>query len=157
MSKLKNLKELVRIVSRLKRKGRKIVFTNGCFDILHAGHLKSLLHAKKMGDVLIVGINSDNSVRRLKGYGRPIFSAKDRSALVCGLEMVDYCIIFNEDTPERIIRELVPDILVKGADYRGKKVVGADIVRAAGGRVAFVPYLGGRSTSAIIKKIKSAS
>jgi D-beta-D-heptose 7-phosphate kinase / D-beta-D-heptose 1-phosphate adenosyltransferase len=154
MHKLKTLESLARTVTSLRRKHRTIVFTNGCFDVLHAGHLRSLQQAKRQGDVLIVGLNSDASVRRLKGRYRPIFRERDRASLLCALEVVDYCVIFSAPTPEKVIRRLKPDVLVKGADYRHRKVVGEDTVRAAGGRVVLVKLMKGQSTSAAIKKIR---
>ncbi len=151
--KIKTPQQLKKIVKRLKEKGEKIVFTNGCFDILHAGHLWCLEKAKSLGDVLIVAINSDESVRRLKGKNRPLVPAKDRAYLISGFSCVDYCTIFHQDTPEEIIRLIEPDIIVKGADYRKKEIVGKDIVESHGGKVVRVRILKGRSTTAIIRKI----
>ncbi len=156
MKKLVSRKKLVEIVRRLKRKGKKIVFTNGCFDILHAGHVRYLSEAKKLGNILIVGLNSDSSVRKIKGEGRPINTEKDRAEVLSALESVDYIVIFNEETPENIIKLILPDVLVKGSDWKGKKVAGADIVKRNGGSVFFVPVLAGRSTSGIIEKIRGA-
>lgn len=151
--KIKSLKELKKIVMALKKKKKKIVFTNGCFDILHAGHLFCLEKAKKAGDILIVAVNSDKSIKKIKGDDRPIINEKDRIYLVSGLSCVDYCILFNEPTPLRLIEELKPDILVKGADYKNKQIVGQDIVMAKGGKVITVPILPGRASTSIIKKI----
>ncbi|MCM8764624.1 MAG: D-glycero-beta-D-manno-heptose 1-phosphate adenylyltransferase [Candidatus Omnitrophica bacterium] len=151
--KIKSLRQLKKIVEELKKKGKKIVFTNGCFDILHAGHLYSLEKAKKLGDVLIVGINSDRSVRKLKGKKRPIVGEKDRSYLISGFSCVDYCVIFDQETRILLIETLNPDIIVKGADYKKKQIVGNDIVQEYGGKVVRMPLAPGRSTSSLIKKI----
>ncbi len=131
-----------------------MVFTNGCFDILHRGHLECLRQAKALGDVLVVGINTDASVRRLKGKGRPYVGEKDRAALVSGLECVDYACTFAEDTPLEIIMELRPDVLVKGGDYSHSEVVGADEVAAWGGEVHLVELVPGISTSDILRRIR---
>ncbi|HOJ30629.1 MAG TPA: D-glycero-beta-D-manno-heptose 1-phosphate adenylyltransferase [bacterium] len=151
--KIKSLKELQKIVKNLKIRKKKIVFTNGCFDILHAGHLYVLEKAKKTGDVLIVGLNSDESVRKLKGNNRPIMSEKDRAYLLSGLSCVDYCVIFNEETPAQIIQAIKPDVLVKGADYKHGEIVGEDVVKANRGKVLRIPLLKGKSTTNIITKI----
>lgn len=152
------------VISRLKlgqrlaqdrRAGRRIVFTNGCFDVLHAGHVMLLAKAKRRGDVLLVGLNSDASVRRLKGGGRPVVPARDRAAVLAALGCVDYVTFFDEDTPLNLIRSVVPDVLVKGGDYRLNEIVGADVVRAAGGRVIRIRLLPGRSSSAILRKIRA--
>lgn len=153
IDKLKTLEELKKIVQQLKEKRKKIVFTNGCFDILHAGHLYCLEKAKRFGDILIVALNSDSSVRKLKGSGRPIIPEKDRAYLISGLSCVDFCIIFDEQTPARIIKEIKPDILVKGADYKKNEIVGQKTIKKEGGRVITIPLAAGRSTSSIIKKI----
>ncbi len=153
IDKLKTIEELKKLVQQLRKKGKKIVFTNGCFDILHAGHLYCLEKAKKSGDVLIVALNSDGSIRKLKGSGRPIIPEKDRAYLIAGLACVDYCTIFDELTPARVIKEIKPDVLVKGADYKKDEVVGQDIIKSEGGRIITVPLVAGRSTSSIIRKI----
>lgn len=151
--KIKSLRQLKKIVERLKKEGKKIVFTNGCFDILHAGHLYSLEKARKFGDVLIVGINSDNSVRKLKGKNRPIVGEKDRLYLISGFSCVDYCVMFREETPVNLIKSLKPDIIVKGADYKKEQIAGNDIVKTYGGKVMRVPLVPGKSTSSLIRKI----
>ena len=143
--------ELARRVHRLKSEGKKVVFTNGCFDILHRGHVSYLEKAKSFGDVLIVGLNSDASVRRLKGAQRPVNSQEDRAYLLAALEAVDYVTIFDEDTPYELIETLRPDILVKGADYEGKEVVGSDLVE----ETRLVEFVPGRSTTGLIEKIRS--
>jgi D-beta-D-heptose 7-phosphate kinase/D-beta-D-heptose 1-phosphate adenosyltransferase len=137
----------------LKKNGRRIVFTNGCFDLLHRGHIEYLAKAKSLGDILIVGLNADDSVRRLKGPNRPITPQEDRAAILAALAVVDYVCIFDEDTPYELIRAVVPDILVKGADWTVDDVVGKDIVEAAGGSVHTIEFLPNRSTTNIIQKI----
>jgi D-beta-D-heptose 7-phosphate kinase/D-beta-D-heptose 1-phosphate adenosyltransferase len=131
-----------------------IVFTNGCFDILHRGHVEYLAAARQLGDVLVVGLNSDASVRRLKGPDRPINPEGDRAAVLDALRAVVFVTIFEEDTPAALIEAVQPDVLVKGADYTEDRIVGADIVRQRGGRVVIVPLLGGRSTSGLIARIR---
>lgn len=152
-AKVKKLKRLKKIVERLKKRGRKIVFTNGCFDILHTGHLKYLEAAKKKGAILIVGLNSDASVKRIKGETRPLNAENERAYILSGLACVDFVIIFNEDTPYRLISALTPDVLVKGSDWNKDKIVGRDILKSYGGKVTVIPYIKGFSTTAIIKKI----
>lgn len=141
-------------LSALRRKGKKIAFTNGCFDILHFGHVSYLEVAKKNNRVLVVGLNSDTSVKRLKGVGRPVNSELNRAGVLAGLAAVDYVVIFSEDTPANLIASLKPDILIKGADWKGKEIAGADVVRENGGKVELIKYLNGLSTSNIVKKIK---
>ncbi|GAB4363567.1 MAG: D-glycero-beta-D-manno-heptose 1-phosphate adenylyltransferase [Deltaproteobacteria bacterium] len=143
------------LCSRLRRRGKRIVFTNGCFDILHAGHAQYLRRAAQLGDILVVGLNSDASVRRLKGPGRPVQRAADRAYLLASLASVDCVVVFAEDTPETLIREVSPDVLVKGGDWRGKEIVGADFVRARGGVVKTIRFLPGRSTSAILDRVSA--
>lgn len=142
-------KNLARVISALKGKKRKIVFTNGCFDILHIGHIRYLEEAKKMGDVLIVGLNSDRSVSAIKP-GRPVIPEGQRAEVLSALCMVDYISIFDEETPYELIREIGPDVLVKGADWDIKDVVGNDIVR----EVRTIPFVKGISTTGIIRKIR---
>jgi D-beta-D-heptose 7-phosphate kinase/D-beta-D-heptose 1-phosphate adenosyltransferase len=151
--KIKNLKALVRIRNALKRRRKKVVFTNGCFDILHRGHIECLRKAKSFGEVLIVGLNSDSSVRRIKGKKRPILSQDDRAEILASLEMVDYVVIFREETPLKVIASLVPDVLAKGGDYKKDEIVGRDIVESCGGRVRRIRQVPGRSTKGIIGKI----
>ncbi len=134
-----------------------IVFTNGCFDILHLGHLDYLLKAKNLGSKLIVGINSSSSIQKLKGPSRPINSTQSRSKLLSGFECVDLIIVFNEDTPLNLIRNLKPNILVKGGDYTLETIVGAEEVKNYGGHVKIIPFLPGYSTSKIVTKIQSFS
>lgn len=144
-----------KIVEELREnyRNKKIVFTNGCFDILHTGHIRYLQETAKQGDVLVVGLNSDSSVRRLKGPERPINNEQDRAELLCALEFVDYVIIFEEDTPYELIKKIQPDVLVKGGDYNEDNVVGTDIVKANGGKLVLVPFVEGKSTTNIVNKI----
>lgn len=142
-------------LSDLRRLGRSIVFTNGCFDVLHAGHVRYLAFARRQGDVLVVGLNSDASVRRLKGDGRPVNAEDDRAEVLAALASVDYVTVFDEDTPLELIRALQPDVLVKGEDWKDKGVVGRDVVEARGGKVVLAPLLEGRSTTAIVARIRS--
>ena len=146
--------ELMRHLSRHRRAGHRIVFTNGCFDVLHAGHIRLLQRAKGFGHVLVLGLNSDASVRRLKGEGRPAMPARDRATVLAALACVDYVVTFGEDTPFKLIRSVMPDVLVKGGDYRTDQIVGAGLVRAAGGQVKRVRLLKGRSSSDILGKIR---
>lgn len=129
------------------------MFTNGTFDILHRGHVEYLTKARRLGDVLIVGLNTDASIRRIKGNGRPINPNRDRAAVLAGLAAVDYVCFFGDDTPERLIRTLVPDVLVKGADWKAGDIVGSDIVRGHGGVVRRIRLTPGRSTTGIIRRI----
>ncbi len=133
---------------------KKIVFTNGCFDILHLGHIEYLSKAHDLGDYLIIGLNTDDSVRRLKGAGRPVQDEKARAHVLASLRFVDAVVLFDEDTPYELIKQIVPDVLVKGSDYKEQDVVGADIVKAAGGEVAIVELTPGYSTTGLIEKLK---
>ena len=133
---------------------RRLVFTNGCFDLLHAGHVTFLERAKRYGDVLVVGINSDRSVRALKGPGRPVVTQRDRARVLAALESVDYVTIFNERTPQRLVEALRPHVLIKGADWAASEIVGRDTVRRRGGRIIRMPLLKGYSTSRLIEKIR---
>ncbi|MDP3142544.1 MAG: D-glycero-beta-D-manno-heptose 1-phosphate adenylyltransferase [Candidatus Omnitrophota bacterium] len=153
--KIVNINKLQRIVSGLRGK-KKIIFTNGCFDILHRGHIQYLRKAKQLDGILIVGLNSDTSVRRIKGKARPIFNQKDRARLLSSLAFVDYVVIFNQDTPLSLINDLKPDVLIKGADWKGKEVVGADLVKSWKGKIRLIPYLKGYSTTGIISRIKQS-
>ena len=149
-------RDAARLGARLRRKGCRIVFTNGVFDLLHVGHLDLLEKARALGDALVVGVNSDASVRRLKGDGRPIVPLRERMEMLAGLKPVDYVVPFGEDTPARVIAEIRPAVLVKGADYRADRIVGADTVRAAGGRVVRIPLVAGRSTTRIVARARLA-
>ena len=148
-----NRTETKAIVQKWRNNHRKIVFTNGCFDILHRGHVEYLREAKLLGDVLIVGVNSNESVQRLKGEPRPYQDEQDRAIILSALEMVDLVVIFEEDTPLKLICELKPDILVKGGDYDFHSVVGASEVESWGGIVKIIPFLKGFGTSKLVKKI----
>ncbi len=155
-SKIIDWKELERTCYRLHFLNKKIVFTNGCFDILHRGHIEYLLKASGMGDVLIVGLNSDASVRRLKGNNRPIQDEETRALILASISYINYVTIFDEDTPQRLIELVQPDILVKGGDYSDiKKIVGYDVVTQIGGQVITLPYVERNSTTEIIQKIQS--
>ena len=147
---IKDWSEISHLVSELKTKDKKIIFTNGCFDILHVGHIKYLEKAKSFGDILILGLNSDKSIRKIKGDSRPINTQADRAYILASLEVVDYLVIFDEDTPLRLIQLIEPDILVKGGDYEGKEVVGQDIAK----ELKLVDFIDGRSTSKTIERIK---
>lgn len=142
------------IARKLKEENKKIVFTNGCFDILHSGHVVLLEKARSQGDVLILGINTDESVKRLKGDKRPINNQFERSRVLAGLEAIDYVTFFAEDTPAEIINEIVPDVLVKGGDYDKDQIVGRKTVEKNGGKVIVIPLVKGRSTSRTIDRIK---
>ena len=141
------------LASKLKAKKKRIVFTNGCFDLIHVGHIEYLEVARRLGDVLIVGINSDSSMKKIKGSKRPIMEQGDRARIIAGLESVDYVSIFNEITPLKLIKFIKPDVLVKGADWQLNKIVGAELVKSYGGKTASIPLIKGRSTSHIIRKI----
>jgi rfaE bifunctional protein nucleotidyltransferase chain/domain len=149
-TKVKTVEELRPLLAILRAAGKKIVFTNGCFDILHSGHVFYLRKAKELGDVLVIGLNSDLSVKRLKGPERPINSQKDRSEVMSALEFVDYITIFEEDTPHDLIKVLSPDVLVKGGDYSVDKVVGREFA----GETVIIPFLDGYSTTKIVEKMK---
>ena len=153
MNGLKTLEEIKSIREKLKGENRKVVFTNGCFDLIHAGHVDYLSKAKALGDVLVVGLNSDTSVRRIKGDKRPILYEKERAFIISNLKPVNYVTIFEEDTPAQLIQELIPDILVKGADWPIDKIIGKDIVEANGGEVRTIEFINNQSTSKIIKSI----
>lgn len=157
-SKIRSRGALARLIRQAKAHGRTVVFTNGCFDVLHAGHVILLERAKRLGDVLVVGINSDRSVRALhKGPERPIVGQAHRARVLAGLESVDYVTVFNELTPQRLIALLRPQVLVKGADWSAGRIVGSDVVRQAGGRVVRLPLLQGHSTSQLISRIRKTS
>jgi len=144
---------LEKVLAELRQKRNKIVFTNGCFDLLHVGHVKYLAKAKRMGDILVVGLNSDSSVKRLKGKGRPILTQRDRGEILAALGSVDFVTIFKEDTPNKLIRLVRPDILVKGADYKADNIVGAEFVRSYGGEVKTIPLVKNKSTNLLIASI----
>ncbi len=152
-AKIKTVPELQPLLAILRSAGRKIVFTNGCFDLIHTGHTRYLAKARSFGDLLVVAVNSDSSVRTIKGKKRPINSEADRMETLAALECVDFVTLFPEPDPHRIISELQPDILVKGGDWRVDQIIGRDVVEARGGKVMTVPYIDGASTTGIIEKI----
>lgn len=147
--------ELILHVAQEKRNGRRIVFANGCFDLLHPGHLKCLEEARKLGDFLVVAINSDESVRRLKRSGRPLVPQEERAEVLAALEFVDAVVVFNEATPRELIAELLPDVLVKGGDWGPDEIVGREEVEATGGKVVSIPVVQGWSTSEILRRIRA--
>jgi len=152
---LKNWDEITYLVKNLRKQNKKIVFTNGCFDIIHAGHVQYLQEAKALGDILIIGLNSDASVKRLKGAERPVNNQNDRAIVLSALKSVDYIVVFDEDTPYDLIKQIKPDILVKGGDWPENKIVGHDIVKANGGIVKSLSFRPGNSSTSIIEKMKN--
>ncbi|MBI4536131.1 MAG: D-glycero-beta-D-manno-heptose 1-phosphate adenylyltransferase [Ignavibacteriae bacterium] len=156
MGKIVSLTRLIRIRRALRKQKRVVVFTNGTFDIIHRGHVDYLTRAKSLGDVLVVGLNTDSSIRRIKGSNRPINNNADRATVLAALAAVDYVCFFGDDTPHRIISRLVPDILVKGADWRVNAIVGKDVVEAHGGKVKTIRLTPGRSTTSVIKRVLKA-
>jgi len=157
MPKIKKLSDMRILRQALKRDGRKVVLTNGCFDILHSGHVYLFEQAKTQGDVLVVAVNDDASVRRLKGRSRPIFPLEERLEVLSALSAVDYLVSFSEDTPLGLVEILLPDVLVKGGDWKPEDVVGKSEVETVGGRVVIIPYVSGRSTSEMIRRIRGAA
>ena len=145
---------LARIVHQARARGQRVIFTNGCFDLVHAGHVRLLERAKRYGDLLIVGLNSDRSVRALKGAPRPILRQQERALVLAAFESVDYVTIFNELTPERLVARLQPDVLIKGSDWGAKHIVGRDLVEQRGGRVVRFPFMKGQSTTQLIERIR---
>ena len=156
-SKRVELSELLRRLARAREEGRRVVFTNGCFDLLHAGHLGLLEAAAAQGDVLVVGMNRDATVTRLKGPGRPLVPFEERSLLLAGLEAVDWVVGFDEETPRELIEAIRPDVLVKGGDWPLEQIVGRTTVEHAGGRVVRVPLAPGHSTSRLVRRIRRAA
>ena len=154
MSNIKSRYEIKSIRDQLKKQNKKVVFTNGCFDLIHSGHVDYLVKAKEMGDILILALNTDSSVKRIKGNNRPILMQDERAFIVSNLKPVDYVTFFEEDTPAEIINDLIPDILVKGADWAIDKIVGRQIVEANGGEVKTIEFVNHQSTSNIINIIK---
>ncbi|MGH9743331.1 MAG: D-glycero-beta-D-manno-heptose 1-phosphate adenylyltransferase [Candidatus Acidiferrum sp.] len=156
-SEILTLEEAILRFGREKRNGRRVVFTNGCFDLLHPGHIGSLEQARDLGDALIVGLNSDASVCQLKGVGRPVMPERERAEILAALECVDAVVIFEELTPREVIAVLLPDVLVKGGDWPGDQIVGREEVEAAGGRVVSIPVVPGYSTTEILQKIRESA
>ena len=151
--KIKTLDEIIKSRDRFRRLKKRVVFTNGCFDILHVGHVRYLNHARTLGDLLIVALNSDRSVRRVKGASRPVVPETERAEVLAALESVDYLFIFDDETPQRVIDAIVPDVLVKGSDWELSEIVGRETVENAGGSVLTVPLAEGSSTSEIIRRV----
>jgi len=151
--KIKSISQMKKILPSLKKQGKKIVFTNGCFDILHVGHVRYLTQARKLGDILLVGLNTDRSVRTIKGEKRPIVSENERAEVLSALEVVDYVVLFDEPDPLRLITALKPTILVKGADWSKDKIIGRNVVEQSGGKVVRVPLVPGSSSTGVIEKI----
>lgn len=151
--KIKSAAGLTKILAGLRAGRKKIVFTNGCFDIIHPGHVVYLAAAKKLGDILVVGLNSDSSVKKIKGSGRPINDERSRAIVLSALEPIDYICIFSESTPYNLIGRLRPDVLVKGGDWKASCIVGSDIVKSYGGRVRTIPFVKGFSTTSVIEKL----
>jgi rfaE bifunctional protein nucleotidyltransferase chain/domain len=156
MSKILDQEALLNERERLRHEGRRLVFTNGCFDLLHPGHVRYLKQARALGDALAVALNSDSSVRALKGAHRPILNQQERAEIIAALESVDYVVIFDQETPRSLIAALLPDVLVKGGDWDIDQIVGRDEVEAAGGKVLSLPYVEGSSTTDIIERILEA-
>ena len=155
--KVKNLYDMMRKIETLKAEGKRIVFTNGCFDILHAGHTRYLSAARSLGDYLIVAVNSDRSVKAIKGRNRPVVSEEERAEILAALGFVDAVVIFDEPDPLRIITALMPRVLVKGGDWGEDEIVGAHVVKEAGGEVHRIPFVAGYSTTELIEKIRNPS
>jgi D-beta-D-heptose 7-phosphate kinase/D-beta-D-heptose 1-phosphate adenosyltransferase len=151
--KIKARKELLRIIKDLKAKGKRIVFTNGCFDLLHIGHIRYLEEARALGDFLVVGVNSDSSVRKLKGPQRPVLPEEERAEILSGLGCVDYITLFDEIDPLKLITSLQPNVLVKGGDWTKEQIVGREVVERSGGEVVIIPFVKGASTSNLIETI----
>lgn len=152
-SKIRTLPDLIKIRARLRRQGKTVAFTNGCFDLIHGGHIALFKKAKACGDVLVVALNTDASIRKLKGHSRPIFPLKERFEVLASMGDIDYLTSFSEATPRKIVAALLPDVLVKGGDWGTGEIVGRAEVEAAGGRVVRAPYLRGHSSTEIIGKI----
>jgi D-glycero-beta-D-manno-heptose 1-phosphate adenylyltransferase len=152
--KIRDLSSLKKEIDHLKGQGKKIVFTNGCFDILHPGHIRYLWAARQIGDYLVVAVNSDRSVKKIKGEGRPVMPQEDRTEVLAALSSVDAVVVFDEDNPLNVIRLLIPDKLVKGGDWSEDKIIGADVVKEAGGEVKSIPFVPGYSTTAILERIR---
>ena len=155
MTKIVSIEAMIAERERLRGEGKRLVFTNGCFDLLHPGHVSYLKQARSLGDALVVGLNSDRSVRELKGEGRPILNQQERAEVIAALEAVDYVTIFDEETPSVLIAAVLPDVLVKGGDWALAEIIGREEVEAAGGRVLSLPYIEGSSTTDIIERIKN--
>ena len=147
--------ELAPVLETLRRRGRRVVFTNGCFDLIHPGHVRYLERARSLGDILVIAVNSDDSVRRLKGPGRPVLTQEERAEIVAELHCVNFVTIFDEDTPQSVIEELQPDVLVKGGDWSKENIVGRSFVEQSGGEVVVIDFEEGYSTTGIIERIRT--
>lgn len=156
LNKIQTQSALKGVLDKLRKQGKRIAFTNGCFDILHYGHIKYLQDAKAMSDILVLGLNSDASVKRIKGKERPVNKQADRLMVLAALSCVDYLTIFNQDTPLKLIKLLKPDLLLKGGDWKADKIIGGEFVKSYGGRVKTIPYLKGYSTTGLIARLKDA-
>ena len=154
LNKIKELSEIKKEIDLLKAERKRIVFTNGCFDILHPGHTRYLFAARKLGDYLIVAVNSDRSVKTIKGSGRPIMPQEARAEVLAALSCTDGIVIFEDENPLKVIQYLMPDVLVKGGDWAEERMIGAEVVRGAGGEIRTIPFVSGYSTTHIIKRIK---
>lgn len=155
MGRIVSKEELLALLSRANRGSRRVVFTNGCFDLVHPGHIRTLEEARSLGDVLVVGLNRDASVREAKGDSRPLIDEHERAELLTALEAVDFVVLFGEPTPRELIAQLLPDVLVKGADWGSTEIVGREEVEKAGGRVLSIPLEPGYSTTSILRKIRT--
>jgi len=152
--KIVGIEELTRLLEPMRSAGKRIVFTNGCFDLLHVGHVRCLSRARALGDLLVVGLNSDESVARIKGRGRPLVPQAQRAEVLAALRFVDYVVVFEEETPRELIAAIKPDVLVKGGDWKVEEVVGRELVEARGGKVVIVPFEGSHSTSDLVARIR---
>ena len=157
MGEVVKIKKIIQIRKQAKDEGKIVVFTNGCFDLIHRGHIECLCKAKELGDILIVGLNTDRSVREIKGEGRPIFNEKDRATVLCALIYVDYVVLFDDPTPQKLIEAIKPDVLVKGGDYKLDQIVGREVVEKVGGKVVIIPEVPGYSTTEIINKLTKSN
>ncbi|MEA3420201.1 MAG: D-glycero-beta-D-manno-heptose 1-phosphate adenylyltransferase [Acidobacteriota bacterium] len=153
VKKLQSLVNLIGIRENLKSQGKRVVFTNGCFDLIHGGHIYLLREAKKLGDVLVVAVNDDSSIRKIKGPGRPIFPLEERLEILESIEDIDWLVAFSQESPKKVIESLHPDVLVKGGDWLPEEVVGKQEVEEAGGKVIIIPFLSGHSSSEMVRKI----
>lgn len=153
VKKLQSLVNLIGIREGLKSQGKRVVFTNGCFDLIHGGHIHLLREAKKLGDVLVVAVNDDSSIRKIKGSSRPIFPLEERLEILESIEDIDWLVVFSQESPKKVIESLLPDVLVKGGDWLPEEVVGKQEVEEAGGKVIIIPFLSGHSSSEMVRKI----
>jgi len=155
MNEISNIKEIVEIIAELRSHNKKIVFTNGCFDIIHRGHVEYLEKAKSYADILVLGLNTDKSVKRIKGESRPYVNEDDRAYVLSRLEAVDIVCLFDEETPLELLKKVKPDFLIKGGDYKLDQIVGRELVKSQGGQVLTIPFIQGKSSTSIIDQIKT--